>query len=94
MPDLGTDLRERLVSHGKWSPNWMLAATVPRGVADAGEVRAALEVLGRDRVGCALCAQRLRPHTTASTRNAVPQSLRSLLTRLRLLPQELAAWVG
>lgn len=37
---------ERLVSHGKWSPNWMLAATVPRGVADAGEVRAALEVLG------------------------------------------------
>jgi hypothetical protein len=36
---------EKLVSNGKWAPNGMLTTTLARGFADAGEARAAMEVL-------------------------------------------------
>jgi hypothetical protein len=38
-------LCEKLVSNGKWAPNGMLTTTLARGFADAGEARAAMEVL-------------------------------------------------
>lgn len=85
---------EKLSGQGKWSPNGMLAVTIGRGFADAGEVRDALEVMRK--AGWVVIAAERRGY--GDTLYALNPEFRPAVVSLVedpafALPSDLAEWV-
>ena len=87
-------LCEKLVSNGKWAPNGMLTTTLARGFADAGEAKAAMEVLHKASWLSVAATRRGYGDTLYALNPAFRSQIQALIGHAEApVPPEIEAWI-